>query len=67
MPIKSVFDDEKVAQDELIRQMTVSQSEQMRQALTKFDNEHDTLIDYFAIIGFDSGQLRKVINELLAN
>lgn len=46
--------------------MTVSQSEQMRQALTKFDKEHDTLIDYFAIIGFDSGQLRKVIAEILA-
>ena len=39
----------------------------MRQALTKFDTEHDTLIDYFAIIGFDNGQLRKLIKELTDN
>jgi hypothetical protein len=26
---------------------------------------HETLFDYFAIIGFDNGQLRKLIDELL--
>jgi len=37
----------------------------MRQALDVFDAQHETLIDYFAIIGFDNGQLRRVIKELL--
>jgi hypothetical protein len=45
--------------------MTVSQTDHMRQALTSFDAEHETLIDYFAIIGFDNGQLRRVIKEIV--
>ena len=59
------FEDEIKAQEERIRQMTVSQTDQMRQALDVFDAQHETLIDYFAIIGFDNGQLRRVIKELL--
>ena len=36
----------------------------MKQTLVSFDEKHETLLDYFAIIGFDNGQLRKVIAEL---
>ena len=45
--------------------MTVSQAQIMKKALVDFDLEHETLVDYFAIIGFDTGQLRKLINEML--
>ena len=31
----------------------------------RFDLDHSTLIDYFAILGFDNGQLRKLIAELM--
>lgn len=36
----------------------------MKKALVDFDEKHETLLDYFAIIGFDNGQLRKLINEM---
>ena len=45
--------------------MLVSQTEKMKRALVDFDERHETLIDYFAIIGFDNGQMRKLIKELL--
>ena len=65
--IEQTFDTEMHAQEERIRQMTVSQTEKMRQELVKFDMKHETLIDYFAIIGSDNGQIRKLIKELLDN
>lgn len=33
--------------------------------LERFDQKHDTLIDYFAIIGFDNEQLKATVNEIL--
>ena len=36
----------------------------MRHKLHEFDQKHENLIDYFAIIGFDNSQLRKLIAEL---
>ena len=42
----------------------VVENDKMRQKLHEFDQKHDTLIDYFAIIGFDNSQLRKLIQEL---
>jgi hypothetical protein len=33
-------------------------------ALESFDQTFDTIIDYFAIIGFDESQLRDVISEI---
>ena len=40
------------------------EQDKMRHKLQEFDEKHDTLIDYFAIIGFDNSQLRKLIQEL---
>ena len=45
--------------------MTASQTEKMKQKLVEFDEKQETLLDYFAIIGFDNGQLRKLIKELI--
>ena len=39
----------------------VTETDRMRHKLHEFDQKHDTLIDYFAIIGFDNSQLRKLI------
>ena len=39
----------------------------MKQKLVIFDQKHETLLDYFAIIGTDNGQVRKLIKELLDN
>ena len=32
--------------------------------LAEFDRNHETLIDYFAIIGPDDKQMRRVIDEI---
>ena len=50
-----------------MREQTISPNDKLKQALQSFDQNFDTLIDYFAIIGFDNvnGQLRSLINELL--
>ena len=44
--------------------MAVTQTEKMKQDLVDFDEKHETLLDYFAIIGFDNAQMRKLITEL---
>ena len=36
----------------------------MKKALTDFDSQQDTLVDFFAVIGIDHHQLIKVIDEL---
>ena len=50
-----------------MREQTISPNDKLKHALQIFDQNFDTLIDYFAIIGFDNvnGQLRNLINELL--
>ena len=32
-----------------------SEAQKMKRALVEFDAKHETLLDYFAIIGFDNG------------
>ena len=62
---EQTFDTEMQQQEERIRRMTVSQTELMKQELVKFDQKHETLLDYFAILGSDNGQIRKLIREIL--
>ena len=38
----------------MIEKMEVTQSDKMRRKLVQFDEKHETLLDYFAIIGFDN-------------
>lgn len=42
-----------------------SVQDEFEKKLLDFDVTHETLIDYFTIIGFDNGQLRILIKELL--
>ena len=46
-----------------MREQTISPNDKLKQALQNFDSKFDTLIDYFAIIGFDNvnGQLRNLM------
>ena len=62
---EDTFEMENSNQEARITQMLVSQTEKMKRALVEFDERHETLIDYFAIVGFDNGQMRKLIKELL--
>ena len=49
-----------------LKEQTISPNDRLKQALQNFDQSYDTLIDYFAIIGFDNigGQLRNLITDL---
>ena len=49
-----------------LKKQTISPNDRLKQELEKFDQNYDTLIDYFAIIGFDNyaGQLRNLITDL---
>lgn len=42
-----------------------SVQDEFEKKLLDFDVTHETLLDYFTIIGFDNGQLRILISELL--
>lgn len=55
------YESEIQAQEQRIKAMMKSQTERMKHELVKFDKSHETLIDYFAIIGTDNGQIRKLI------
>ena len=52
-------------QEEANSRLAKSEAEKMSHNLAQFDSKFSTLIDYFAIIGSDNGQLRKLINELV--
>lgn len=47
-------------------QSVSTEHEALKDGLLKFIWAHETLIDYFAIIGFENAQLRRVIHELQA-
>lgn len=42
----------------------LTDSERLQKDLSDFLSKNETLIDYFAILGFDNTQLRKVIHEI---
>ena len=42
----------------------LSEHENLKKGLLNFIHSHETLIDYFAIIGFENAQLRRIIHEL---
>lgn len=42
-----------------------TEHEKLKESLLKFLWTHETLIDYFCIIGFENAQLRRVHHELL--
>jgi len=38
--------------------------EKQKEGLEEFDQHFETLLDYFAIIGFEEAQMRRVISEI---
>ena len=51
-----------------MREQTISPNDKLKSALQSFDSKFSTLVDYFAIIGFDNvdGQLRDLMGELIS-
>jgi hypothetical protein len=43
----------------------ITEHENLKKGLLNFIRNNETLIDYFAIIGFENAQLRRVIHELI--
>jgi hypothetical protein len=47
-----------------VQEESKSEANDFMGRLEKFDSCYDTVIDYFAVIGFDEGQLRSQVDQI---